>query len=237
QAVAAAGAVSSERSRATYMTMIHGMLYGDDPVKQGFVRNGNEFIHPGMGLTFSVPQEFKLTNTSSAVIGRSQAGGQMQFTGAGSSQSPSALIEGGISQSLGVNLAPARDFTVNNRQGAFGSARAQTQSGVVDVQAYVIRWQGTTNYIFLWVTPANDTQRLQQGINNSVASLRTIDPKAVTVPKAEKIAIVTAGPRDTVSGLAARTSFPTAKNERFIVLNGLLDANDLRAGQSVKLVQ
>ena len=237
QAVAAAGAVSSERSRASYMTMINGMLYGDDPVKQGFVRNGNEFIHPGMGLTFSVPQEFKLANTSSAVAGKSQTGGQMKFSATGGTETPAALIEGAISKSLGVTLAPARNITVNNRQGAVGTAQAQTQNGVVDVQAFVINWDGTTKYIFLWVTPSNDTQRLQQGINNSVASLRTIDPKTISVPKAEKINVVAVGPRDTVSSLAAKTSFPTSKDERFIVLNGLLNANDLQAGQSVKLVQ
>ena len=210
QAVAAAGAVSNERSRATYMTMIDGMLYGDDPVKQGFIRNSNEFIHPGMGLAFSVPQEFTLANTSSAVIGRSQIGGQMQFTGANSSETPAALIEGGISKSLGVSLAPARNITVNGRQGAVGSARAQTQSGAVDVQAFVISWDGTTKYIFLWVTPAGDTQRLQPAIDNSVASLRTIDPKTIAAPKAEKISVVAVGPRDTVSSLAAKTSFATA---------------------------
>jgi predicted Zn-dependent protease len=182
QAVASAGVVSSDRSRATYMSMINGMLYGDDPVKQGFVRNGNEFIHPGMALAFSVPAEFKLVNTPSAVVGRSQSGAQMQFTGANSSESPAALIEGGISQALGVSLAPARNITVNNRQSAVGSARAQTQSGVVDVQAFVIGWEGTTKYIFLWVTPAGETARLQQGVNNSVASLRTIDPKTVKYP-------------------------------------------------------
>jgi predicted Zn-dependent protease len=40
-----------------------------------------------------------------------------------------------------------------------------------------------------------------------------------------------------VSGLAAKTSFPDYKSERFVVLNGLIDVNDLRAGQSVKIVQ
>lgn len=237
QAVASTGSVSTERSRTTYMSTINGMLYGDDPMKQGFIRNRNEFIHPGMSLAFSVPQEFKLTNTSTAVVGRSQTGGQMQFTGANSSETLAALIEGGISKSLGVNLAPARSFTVNGRQGAAGAARVQTQSGIVDVQAFVIRWEGATNYIFLWVTPAGDTQRLQLGITNSVASLRTIDPETVQIPKAERIKVVTAGSGDSVSSLAARTTFPDAKAERFVVINGLLDANELRAGQSAKLVQ
>lgn len=237
QAVAAAGAVSSDRSRAAYMSMINGMLYGDDPMKQGFIRNGNEFIHPGMGLAFSAPPEFKLTNTASAVIGRSQTGGQMQFSATGGTETPAALIEGAISQSLGLNLAPARNITVNNRQGAFGAARAQTQSGVVDVEAFVINWDGTTKYIFLWVTPANDTARLQQAINNAVASLTTIDPNSVQVPKPEKVNVVAVRAGDTIASLAAKTSFPTAKDERFLVLNGLRGANDLIAGQSVKLVQ
>ncbi|HNR76077.1 MAG TPA: hypothetical protein PKM48_03040, partial [Parvularculaceae bacterium] len=158
-------------------------------------------------------------------------------SGGASSETPAAIIEGQISQGLGVNLAPARNFTVNGRSGAVGSARAQTQSGTVDVQAFVLSWEGTTKYIFLWVTPANDTSRLQQGINNTIASLRTIDPNSVQVPKAERISIVSAGSRDTAASLAARTSFKTAKEERFIVINGLLDANDLRAGSSVKLVR
>lgn len=235
-AIAQAGAVSSDRSRAKYMQMIDGMLYGDDPVKQGFVR-GNEFIHPGMKLAFTVPQDVKLTNSSSAVVGRSQSGAQMQFTGGSSQQTPAAIIENDISKSLGVSLAPARNITVNGRQGAVGAARANTQNGPVDVQAFVIRWEGTTNYIFLWLTPGNVTQNMQQGINNSVASLRTINPSTIQVPKAQRVQVVAVGPRDTAQSLAAKTTFENARNERFIVLNGLLSAGDLRAGESVKLVQ
>jgi predicted Zn-dependent protease len=218
------------------MQKINGMLYGDDPVKQGFIR-GNEFIHPGMGLAFSVPQDFKLANTPSAVVARSQSGGQMQFSGGNSSESPQAIIDGPISKSLGVSLAPSRAINVGGRPGAVGTVRAQTQNGAVDVQAYAIKWEGTTNYIFLWVTPANDTARLQAGIENSVSSLRAIDPRSVQIPAAQRLNVVTAKSGDTVASLAAKTSFPNAKPERFIVINGLLNATDLRAGQSVKLVQ
>ncbi len=237
QAVATAGSVSTERSRTTYMTRVDGMLYGDDPLKQGFVHNGNEFIHPTLRLAFAAPSEFKLVNSSSAVVGRSQSGAQMQFSGANSSETPTALIEGPISKSLGVALAPARTFTVNNRQGAVGVARAQTQSGNVDLQAFVIRWEGSTNYVFLWLTPANDTERLQREINNAVASLRAIDPRSISLPKTARIRIATVSSSDSVATLATKTAFETAKVDRFIVMNGLLSASDLRPGQSVKLVQ
>jgi len=236
QVVAAAGGVSKERSREAYMRMIDGLLYGDDPVKQGFIR-GNEFIHPELQFAFAVPQDFKLANTSSAVVGRTQTGSQMQFTVGSSTEAPTAIIDGAISKGLGVSLAPSRAVQINGRAGAVGSARAQTQSGAVDVQAYVIRWEGSTNYIFLWVTPVNDTQRLQKAIGDSVSSMRTIDARTIKVPPTERIRIVTAGAGDSTASLAQRTAFETAKQERFIVLNGLLSATDLRAGQQVKLVQ
>ncbi|NWG91115.1 MAG: M48 family metalloprotease [Parvularculaceae bacterium] len=236
-AIAQAGAVSSDRSRAKYMEMIDGLLYGDDPVKQGFIRNGSEFIHPGMKLAFNAPKDVKLTNTTSAVVGRSQSGAQMQFTGGASQQTPAQIIENDISKSLGVSLAPARNITVNGRQGAVGAARANTQSGPVDVQAFVIRWEGTTNYIFLWLTPANLTASMQKGINDSVASLRAIDPSSVSIPPVQRINVVSVGTRDTAAALAAKTSFENAKDDRFVVINGLLGPTDLRAGQSVKLVQ
>ncbi len=236
QAIAAAGTVSRERSRQTYFQMIDGMLYGDDPVKQGFVR-GNEFVHPELRFAFSVPQEFKLANTSSSVVGRSQSGGQFQFTVANATEAPTAIIDGPMSKGLGVNLGPSRAVQINGRSGAVGTARAQTQGGVVDVQAYVIRWEGSTNYVFLWVTPANDTQRLQRAITDSVSSMRPIDPRSIQVPSTESVRIITAKSGDTAASLAQRTSFATAKQERFIVINGLSDATALRAGEQVKLIQ
>lgn len=236
QVVAAAGGVSAERSRETYMRMIDGLLYGDDPAKQGFIR-GSDFIHPDLRFAFSAPPDFKLANTPNAVVGRSQAGAQMQFTVANSTETPAAIIDGPLSKSLGVNLAPARAVQINGRSAATGAVRAQTQSGPVDVQAHVIRWEGATNYVFLWVTPSAETQRLQRAINGAVSSLRTIDPARLSVPAAERIRIVTARAGDTAASLAQRTTFPAARQERFIVLNGLVTASDLKVGQQVKLVQ
>ena len=226
---------STTRNRDEYLRRIDGMLYGDDPVKQGFVR-GNEFIHPAMALAFSVPQGMKLYNTPSAVIARSQ-NAQMQFTSGNSTQTPQQIIDGPLSQQLGVSLSPSRAITVNGRSGAVGSARANTQSGQIDVQAYVIRWQGDTNYIFLWMTPANATSSMQSGINASVNSLRAIDPRSVKAPPAQRIRIATVRAGDTAAGLSAQSAFEQAKAERFVVLNGLAGAGALQTGEKVKIVR
>ena len=225
-----------QKSRRDYLRQIDGVIYGDDPVKQGFIR-GRDFIHPTIGIAFTVPQGFQLQNSSQAVLARSQTGAQMQFTGGSSQETPTAIINGPLSQNLQVDLSPAVAINVNGRQGAVGQARANTQSGQVDVTAYVIRWEGTTNYIFLWVTPANQTRQLQNPIARSVESLRIIDPRTANTPPARQIDVVTVQQGDTVSGLANRTLFPNHKQERFIIMNGLSSDGALRAGDEVKLVR
>ncbi|MAW82266.1 MAG: hypothetical protein CMI63_18670 [Parvularcula sp.] len=230
------GAGSGEgRNRDIYLANIDGLLYGDDPVKQGFIR-GRDFIHPGIGIAFTVPQGFELQNSSTAVLARSsQTGAQMQFTGANSAESPQAIIDGALSESLGVDLRPARSMTVSGRPAAVGAARANTQSGPADVAAYVVKWQGNTNYIFLWVAPAGSTS--QSTFTGSVRSLREVSLQTANPPPAQRIDVVTVQRNDTASSLARYMAFDQYKEERFRIMNAL-DANEaVRAGERVKLVR
>lgn len=233
----ATGGLTAQRSRAPYLAQIDGLVYGDDPQKQGFVR-GQDFFHPEMGIAFSVPSGFKLQNTSQAVVATGQ-NAQMQFIGANSADSPSALIQGPLAKQLGVQFSNIRAFSVNGRQGATAYGRAQTQNGaVVDVQPFVIKWQGATNYIFLWVSAQSATQGLQRSIEQSVASLRDASPTSMNVPPTRKIDVVAVKSGDTVASLSQRS--PGLEDhvvERFCVLNALDDCASVRAGDQVKLIR
>ena len=222
--------------RNGYLNVIDGMLYGDDPVKQGFIR-GREFIHPQIGIAFTAPQGFQLRNSSTAVVGRSQSGAQMQFTGANSQESPQAIIDGPLSQSLQVQLGPSRAINVNGRSGAVGQARANTQNGAVDVTAYVIRWEGTTNYIFLFVAPSNQANQWNNQFAGTVQSLQTIDGSSVNVPPAQRIDVVTVQNSDTVESLSRFMAFPQYKEERFRIMNSIGAQEQLSTGDRVKLVR
>ena len=104
-------------ARDRYLSIIDGMLYGDDAFKQGFIRN-NDFIHPELGFAFTVPNGFEMRNTSNAVIAQSRAtGAQMQFTAANSQSTPRAILENELSQQLKVDFRPVQDGTVANRPG------------------------------------------------------------------------------------------------------------------------
>ncbi len=230
------GATSNARNRTAYLAAIDGLLYGDDPIKQGFV-NGREFIHPQIGIAFSVPQGFQLQNSSQAVFARSRGGAQMQFTSANTDQTPQALIDGAISQSLKIDLSPARAIQISGRPGAVGQARANAQGGPVDVTVYVVQWPANAQYIFLWVTPASQTAQLQSPISRSVQSLRAIDARSVNVPPAWRIRVVTTQTADSVDRLSALMAFTAYKEERFRIMNGFDSNHQLRAGEEVKLVR
>ncbi len=226
---------ASETRRGAFLNAIDGMFYGDDPVKQGFIR-GRDFIHPQLQFAFTVPNDFELRNSSQAVLARSSSGAQMQFTGASSEQGPAALINA-ASQSLKVNLGTPQRINVNGKNAAAGRGRANTQSGAVDVTAYAIQWQDASHWVFLWVTPANQTLRLERAINQSVQSLREVAPGSVSVPPATRVDVITAQRGDSASALSRYMAFPAYRQERFLIINGLGAGAGINAGERYKLVR
>ena len=225
----------NETRRSAFLNAIDGMLYGDDPVKQGFI-DGRNFVHPQLRFAFTVPNGFELQNSSQAVLARSASGAQMQFSSAGSEQGPEALINQ-IAQSLEVNLGTPQRLTVSGRNAAAGRGRANTQSGAVDVTAYAVQWQGASHWVFLWVTPTNQTNQLSGAIDQAVRSLRDVNPGSVTVPPAQRVDVVTAQRGDSASSLSQYMAFPSYRQERFLIINGLGDGAGISAGERYKLVR
>lgn len=233
-ALSQAGA-SGETRRGAFLNAIDGMLYGDDPTKQGFVR-GQDFIHPQLRFAFTVPNGFEIRNSSQAVLARSASGAQMQFTSAPSQDGPAALINA-IGQSLKISLGSPQNLRISGRNAAVGRGRANTQNGAVDVTAYAIQWQGASHWVFLWVTPAGQTRQLENAINQSSRSLRDIDPGSINIPAAQRVDVVTAQRGDSASSLSQYMAYPSYRQERFLILNALGTDGGVTAGQRYKLVR
>lgn len=227
-------ATGMERGRDAYLGKIDGVVYGDDAVKQGFVR-GQDFIHPSLGFAFTVPQGFQIQNTATAVLARSNAA-QMQFSGVGGAEGPSSVLQS-IGQQMKVQFGNARSFRVAGRDGAAAVGRAQTNNGYVDLHAYVVKWQGAQNWVFLWLTAPQDSAQMQPVFDQAVSTLRTIDAKTANAPPTLRIDVVAAGASDTVASLAAKTAFPSHKEERFRVMNSLEPTETIAPGYRVKVVR
>ncbi|MEM1365448.1 MAG: M48 family metalloprotease, partial [Pseudomonadota bacterium] len=57
---------TGERNRERYLEGIDGLTFGDKP-EEGLVR-GRSYFHPGLGVTFTVPEGFRLDNRPEAIV-------------------------------------------------------------------------------------------------------------------------------------------------------------------------
>ncbi|HMI39800.1 MAG TPA: M48 family metalloprotease [Sphingomicrobium sp.] len=221
------------RNRGAFLGQIEGLYVDDDPA-QGIIE-GRSFIHPDLRMQFVVPIGYQMQNGTHAVTIAGSAG-QAQFSGGrytGSLEDYIGLALRQVAGNTPLNVAPSQRTTVNGLPAAFTTARANTQSGVIDLSVMAYKWDTNTTYHFVMLT------RGGMGIGpfaQMVDSLRRISPAEAAAIRPRIIHVQTVGPNDTVQSLASRMAYPNFKVERFLSLNGLASKDLLARGQKVKLV-
>lgn len=221
-------------NREPFLAAIDSMIYDDDP-KQGVIR-GNEFLHPDLRFRFTAPRGYTMSNSSNAVSVQGQNGqAELRAGGAVSSSNLPNLVAEGFKGfgSNSVQPGQVQRTTINGVPAAYSTASAQTQNGTVDVGvfAYSLNGQG---YYFATLAPGGQGFGALAPMLQSFAPLSSAD--AATI-RARVIDVVTVRSGDTASGFANQMAYDTLKMERFMVLNGLSGAGDLRAGQKVKVIR
>ena len=219
------------RNRAQHLATIDGILYGDDP-KNGVI-DGNTFLHPELGLRFSVPQGYGMTNGAQAVT--IQGGtGQAQFSMGsfnGNLQSYIGDVFRSVAGQTQLQVGQLQRTTVNGIPAAYQTARANTQNGQVDVTVFAYEFSGSRAYHFVTLTPAG-----QNPFGTMFQSMSRLSSAEAARIKPRRIDIVTAQSGDTVASLARGMAYDRLQTERFMALNGLSGNAGLQAGQQYKIV-
>lgn len=235
QATGAQPTVPAAATREVYLAHINGMLYGDDP-EEGFIR-GQRFIHPVLRFEFTVPDGFRLFNSSSAVIARGPNNATIQFDREPKPQQTGDM-EGYISGQWGegVSFDDLDPVTINGQDAAIGEARISTNSGQFDAMLVAVRWNRNTIYRFLMLAQPGQLDAYRDGYTRTLQSFRSITASEAAVFRAQQLRVITVGSGDTVESLAARMPYPDYRVERFRVLNGLPPGAALTPGQRVKVI-
>ncbi|MCQ0988856.1 M48 family metalloprotease [Jiella marina] len=221
------GTGATDRDR--YLDGIDGMLFGDS-ASEGYVRE-RTFLHPGLGITFTVPDRFTLDNTAEAVLATGPGDTAIRFDGVALPQNR-RLVDYVNSGWIG-GLIPS---TIRERRIAgleAVSARAQGGEYVFDVT--VIRLGGQV-YRFLTAVPAKaakDVSTVAEEVANSFHQLSPADKAAL---KPLRIRIVTARPGDTADTLSRRMVGIERKEPMFRLLNELGPDDAVKSGERYKIV-
>ena len=148
-------AAGRQLGRDEYLLHLARTLYGDD-ADQGF-RRGREFAHPGLGFRFKVPPDFRMRNSSQALVATHRGGTAIRFDGA-KVAADTDMLRFLTRQWLGdVGLGDAERITVNGMAAVTASAQVNTQDGPRDLRAVAIRYDPETVYRFMILTPPNQT--------------------------------------------------------------------------------
>lgn len=216
------------RDRDQYLTGIDGLLYGDSP-NEGYVR-GLTFLHPKLGIRFSVPKGFKIDNTAQAVLATGPGDIAVRFDGVsdrGRGSLTKYIASGWVS---GLNPDTVRSVRVNGLDGA--TARATADDWDFDVT--VIRVEKRI-YRLLTAAPTGSSS-LVPTANAVRSSFNKMTPSAVAALQPLRIKVIKVGPGDSVTGLASRMRGTNRRLELFQLLNALPSGGTLSTGYEVKIV-
>ncbi|KQZ14908.1 metalloprotease [Mesorhizobium sp. Root554] len=216
------------RDRDSYLAGIDGLLYGDTP-EEGYVR-GNVFMHPGLGVSFAVPEGFVIDNTAAAVTATGPGDIAVRFDGVSIDKGkslPDYIRSGWVA---GLDEASVRPETINGNEAAFATARADGwQFDITVIRA------GGQVYRLLTAAPAASTA-LDPVARSVSTSFRVLSPSEKAALKPLRIRIVTVQPGQTMGSLAAQMVGVDRKLDLFRVLNAMAPGASVSSGDKVKIV-
>jgi predicted Zn-dependent protease len=230
----ASAAATGVTNRDKFLSGIDGIMWGDDP-HQGIVE-GRRFLHPDMKFSFEAPQGFYLVNgtQSVAIAGQSAKGELSNGAYSGDLDTYVNAVFAGLDKNGQPSIRPASitRTTVNGIPAAYGAARANNDSGSVDVIvfAYELGPKQAVHFLTAAQTGGADV------FNSMFGSMRKITDSEAAAIKPRKVAVQVVKNGDTLQSLAARMAYADYQMERFLVLNGLASDSKLVPGQKIKVV-
>lgn len=230
-------AASLKTGRDSYLAMIDGLKYGEDP-QEGYVDAGY-YYHPGLKFQFPVPPGWQLNNGKTVIqIGQSEGRAIINMTLAQGNDLNAAaqqIVEENQltvreSQQINVNGLPALAFV--------SSAQMQGQNGQavnLGVVTYLIQYGGNI-YNFTGLSLETD---FNQFFNNLAAPGQGFsvlsDPRRINV-FAERVKIIQATRTTSLQQLLTESGVPSSRLEELAILNSLRLTDQISAGTRIKTI-
>ena len=225
-------------NRESYLRMIDGMIYGEDP-RQGYVEN-NVFYHPELKFEFPVPANWQLAN-SPAQVQMAPKDGQalMIFT----------VAQGQSLDEVAQKLVQENQFKVINSQrtninglSAISMLSEQTQqdqatgqSQTLKIQSSIIKY-GNLIYVFHGLSDVANFGRYHNSFKQSMNGFKQLnDPSKINV-KPDRLDIVAAKSDGTVDKALRALGVNQKDLSQIAILNGMELNDQIKSGELLKII-
>ncbi|HJU72416.1 MAG TPA: M48 family metalloprotease [Gemmatimonadaceae bacterium] len=222
------GLVVNEES---YLRLLNGMVYGNNP-RLGFFR-GARFLHPDLRFEWTFPNGWQTANLSNAVVGQAPSKDAVLQLQISQNASVVDALRAFFAQQ-GIQQISGGTTTINGNQAALGEFDAQTESGVVRGMIAFIRFNNTT-YGIIGYAPAQRYASYASTFRSSIGSFRELTDASALNAQPARIEVVTL-PRDMTIETFIQTYPSSISAQDVMVLNDAPAGTQLRAGKLVKRV-
>jgi predicted Zn-dependent protease len=236
-----ASAAELKVNRDSYLRMIDGIMYGDDP-KQGFVEN-NMFYHPVLKFQFPVPSQWQLQNTPQQVQMGEPNGKALMLLALAKGNSLEAAAQSILQQNSLAAVESKRD-NVNGLPAIIMVADQQAQQGQQQQQQaqrvrtliYLIQY-GENIYGMIGASSLTDFNSFAPLFQNTMSGFSILTDQDKINRQAKRIKIQTVQNSGTLE--QALTSFGmTGKTvNELAILNGMELNERVEKGMLIKTIQ
>ncbi|MFM2392162.1 MAG: hypothetical protein RLZZ546_139 [Bacteroidota bacterium] len=226
-------------NRDSYLKMIDGIIYGEDP-KQGFFEN-NVFYHPEMLFQFNVPQGWQTVNSPSQVQMAPQDGKAIMFLQLESATSLEQAATGVISRNK-INVEDRANVNVNGLPAIalYGTTTQEAQQGQQGQQLRMMIYLIQYNNAIYKIVGLSTTQDFNNYFNNFTSTMKSFNKltdasKINKLP--ERIKIVPAKRTATFQQTMQDYGMASDKMDKLSLLNGMELTENVQSGMLVKVLE
>ncbi|MEP6646506.1 MAG: M48 family metalloprotease [Saprospiraceae bacterium] len=232
------GLSSYKVNRDSYLRMIDGIIFGEDP-RQGFVE-ADIFYHPELKFQFPVPNSWQLQNSPTQVQMAPTSGKALLiFTVAeGTSLQAAAQTD---ATNLQLKVTGTQQINVNGLSALEVRATQDTQdpntgaaSSITVKSVYILLKQAV--YVFHGVAAPGDFSGFESQFDKTMRGFKELTDQTKINVKPDRIKVVTVSKSETLAQALQEHGVPTARIKEFAIVNGMDQNDKLTAGTLIKVV-
>ncbi|QNF34699.1 M48 family metalloprotease [Adhaeribacter swui] len=230
-------------NRNTYLKLIDGLVYGEDP-RQGFVE-ANVFYHPELKFQFPVPTGWLYQNSPTqfqmaekegkALLALTLAGGKTLEEAAQQTMQKYSL-QALESKKVTVNGFPALAVVADQQAQQDQQQQQQQQTATIRTLTYFIQ-DGASIYSLMGISAKPDFETYFTTFSNTMQQFRKLTDPARLNKQPERVRIKTIAKTTTLAEALRQNKVTDNRLTEMAILNGMELQDQVTAGTLIKVVQ
>lgn len=220
--------------RDSYLRMIDGLVYGEDP-RQGYVEAG-VFYHPELKFQFPIPLDWQTENSPLQVQMAPKDGKALMLLSVAQGNSPQQAGQTLVEQAS-LQVVESGNVSVNGLS-AFrllaDQVNAETNA-TVRVLAYFIQYNGLV-YQFLGLSDPQGHLVYAGAFEQTMRNFRALTDTSKMNVKPERVKIVTVQQSGTLEQALRSAGAPVTRLQELSILNGMELKDSVTKGMLIKTV-